>query len=195
MKKYIFDAVLAITINMGKSKIKSYGFDPLSFVILIGCLFLVGWGGLKLAGKLSLGRKLSGWEVTTAAPDYIRLVKVVLHSGEQRRKVLYKPEISYVYSVDGIRYRASRFMLVDRAFSSEKKAWAFLDEKFAIQEPCALADCPSIEAYYNPKRPQQAILVREYSLFRIVAIYSVFIVGYGFFALGCVLALRKPIKS
>jgi len=135
---------------------------------------------------------MANWQRTKATLNYFRLVKVVYNPGGlPRTTVMFKPETSYVYNVDNKVYQNNQFMLVDRAFNTENKAWSYTTEKLEIASPCKYPNCPEVEIYFDPKNPVHSILIREYSLIRIIAIYSVLIVGFGIFAIACLMTMRK----
>lgn len=177
---------------MGSGRPGRYQFDAITTPLLVLCLVGMGWFGVKLVRTFIIAAQMPGWEETSATLEHCRSAKQVHTSGDHRRTVMHKPAVSYRYRVEGVTRRGTTFRLVSRTFRSEEDFWENMQKTVGIGSPCTHPDCPPVKAYYDPERPERVVMVKGIPLLRTLGWHAVPIVGLGFLAMGCLMAMRNP---
>lgn len=126
-----------------ESQILLLGFAP---ILLIGAgLMLYGLrqrirAGASASWPRVLGKALTAW-----------VKKQVVTSGKSSsRQTWYRPTVEYEYLVNGVLYRADRIAFGNVSSQNEENAQRLLDQ---------IVKAGSVQVYYNPQNPKDAVLL------------------------------------
>lgn len=120
--------------------------------------------------------KASGWPKTDG--EILKSKIVIDDSGDS---VSYEPAICYSYSVNGLQYHSDTVYLFN--LWQTKKSANYLVDKFKVGD--------EVEVFFNPKNPQDAMLITGFSGLHfnaVSALILVFLLG-GYFLIGFVQGL------
>ncbi|MDC0357270.1 DUF3592 domain-containing protein [Oligoflexia bacterium] len=177
---------------MEPQRSRKYQFDLIATPLFLLCLVGVGWYSFKLVRTLTIASQMSNWASAESKLQYCFMGKKLHQSGEHRRSVSYVPRVLYKYKVGSTVHSSESFMLMDPTFRSEAAGWEYLKNMVGIERSCQYPHCPWVKVYYDPQRPERAVLLRELLLWRTIVWHLVYILGLGIFAIGGVMAMRNP---
>jgi hypothetical protein len=165
----------------------------------IGIAVIVIGIGLTFFGfnMLNKAKESVNWPTTTGKITYANVKRTIKRTSSNRdrdgvsvnvgpvtvgtggdRRYVYYPEIKYEYTVDNQKYIGKKISLASKSHKSKHSAQKIID-KYSLGT--------NVNVYYNPKKPQDALLVTGVTL----GSYIPIIVGI-IFTIGGAVAAFKP---
>ena len=96
------------------------------------------------------------------------ITRATIGQDNQQESNSYLLLVKYDYVVDGARYTGTRIGFSERTYLRKKRAQAELD-RYPVSS--------GVSVYFDPRRPADAVLVREYPDIMILIVSAVFLLG------------------
>jgi uncharacterized membrane protein len=139
-------------------------------------LILTGLGLVVLGVvRVKEGLASNDWTEVAAKVQSTELAKTRKKSGSYR----YHAHITYQYEVQGVPYTGRQVGLAGQGSGSESHAKKLLGQ---------YANGTTVKAYYDPAKPENAVLIRGVGS----SVWVLFLVGFVFVVMGGYLTFRKP---